>query len=101
MCAQGIGHFRADLGAHELAEVGLVMQRVATLAIRIKPLHLALRTGAGRPHEEKRLPGTVGVLDSRQPANAADIRVGILGKVKYLCTGWPPAIDAAEDGAAF
>ena len=63
MAAERVGDLHAEMAAHELAEIGLVVQRVATLAIGIKPLHLALCAFTRRPNEEQRLTLTVRILD--------------------------------------
>ena len=101
MAAEGVGDLHAEMAAHELTEIGLVVQRVATLAIGIKPLHLALRAFARCPHEEQRLAFTVGVLDGGQPADATDIGVRIFGQIENLLPLRAFAINAAEDGGSF
>ena len=98
MSAEGVRDFHAEVAAHELAEVGLVVQRVAALAIGIEPLHLTLRTLAGCPHEEQRLALAVGVGNGGQSADAAHVGIGVLGEVENLLPTRTFAVNAAEDG---
>ena len=98
MPAESVRDFHAEVAAHELAEVGLVVQRVAAFAIGIESLHLTLRTLAGCPHEEQRLALAVGVGNGGQSADAAHVGIRVLGEVENFLPTRAFAVDAAEDG---